>query len=60
MLNSGRVTASEESRMFCVRLPDPEIVSPMFWNVWLKLTELARVLWVYDNGLYMLSRFFLS
>lgn len=46
MLRSGSVTAMLESFMFCVKLPEAEIVRPMFGNVWLKLTELARVLCV--------------
>ena len=46
MLKSGSVTATEESLMFCVRLAELEMVRPMFGKVRLKLTLLARVLWV--------------
>ena len=49
-----------ESRMFCVKLAEADMLSPMLVKVWPKLTELARVLCVYDRGLYMLSRFLRS
>ena len=60
MLTSGSVRAMVESRMFCVKLAEADMLSPMLVNVWPKLTELARVLCVYDRGLYMLSRFLRS
>ena len=60
MDTSGRVTAKEESRIFCVILAEPEMVRPMLGKVWERLTELARVLWLYDRGLYILSRFLRS
>ena len=46
MLTSGSVMAMVESRIFCVRLADAAMLNPILENVWLKLTELARVLCV--------------
>ena len=46
MLRSGRVTAMDESRIFCVRLVEPAMFMPMLWMVCEKLTELALMLWV--------------
>ena len=43
MERSGRVMASEESRMFCVMLLDPESEMPSEGMLWVKLTEEARV-----------------
>ena len=60
MLRSGRVTAIEESRTFCVRLPEAEMLRPMSGKFFEKLTALVRVLCVYERGLYMLSKFFRS
>ena len=43
MERSGRVMASEESRIFCVMLLEPEREMPSEGMLWVKLTEDARV-----------------
>lgn len=56
MLRSGSVTASDESRMFWLRLAVALSVMPMLENDVLQFTDDVRVLCVSVCGLYMLVR----